>query len=461
MITPLAATVAIADIIIPPNRQRKEVSPDAVEELRNSLTDVGLLNAIVVREVEGRLVLVAGETRLRTMESIYSFGGTVSYNGQVLPEGHIPYTTLGQLTQLQAEEAELDENIRRTELPWQDRADALARLHALRVAQGQAAIEAAIASGGPVPAPRTVADTAKEVTGRSDGYFQDSVRKQLLVAKHLDNPEVAKAKTVDDAFKVLKKQEEREKYNRLAAEVGGSLKAESHTLLQGDCVELMTREEFTGRFDVILTDPPYGMGADTFGDGAGKKANSEHQYDDSPESFKKLLQAWIPLTYKVTKPQAHLYLFCDIQHFDWLKKELQAAGWQVFRTPLISHKINSGRVPLPEHGPRRQYELILYAFKGNRKTNGIFSDVISAQADANMTHGAQKPVAVWADLLARSVLPGNEILDPFGGSGGTIIAGHQAKCRVTYMEKFPEYYAMGVKRVQSLKTLDDFPAAPY
>jgi site-specific DNA-methyltransferase (adenine-specific) len=452
-------TAPITSIQIPPNRQRKEVLPESIEELRNSISDVGLLNAIVVREQAGQLVLVAGETRLRTIQSIYSFGGSISYNGNAVPVDHIPYTTLGQLTPLEAEEAELDENIKRTELPWQDRADALARLHALRVAQGEEAITKAVALGEVIPSAHTVADTAKEVTGRSDGYFQDSVRRQLIIAKHLDNPEVMKAKTVDEAFKVLKKQEDRAKFAALAREVGDSIRADSHTLRQGDCISILNEQEFQNRFDVIITDPPYGMGADSFGDGAGKKDNSEHQYDDSPEAFKALLQQFIPLTFRVTKPQAHLYLFCDIQHFAWLKVELQAAGWEVFRTPLVSHKINSGRVPLPEHGPRRQYELILYAFKGKRKTNGIFSDVISAQADANMTHGAQKPVAVWADLLARSALPGNEILDPFGGSGGTIIAGHQAKCRVTYIEQFPEYFAMGVKRLQSLRTLDDAPIA--
>jgi hypothetical protein len=54
------------------------------------------------------------------------------------------------------------------------------------------------------------------------------------------------------------------------------------------------------------------------------------------------------------------------------------AGWDVFRTPLIDYKLGSGRVPRPEHGPRRQWEMCLYAIKGDKNVTGIFSDVIPA-----------------------------------------------------------------------------------
>ena len=41
----------------------------------------------------------------------------------------------------------------------------------------------------------------EEVTGRRDGRYQDDTRKALIVAKHLDNPAVAKAKGCQEAFK--------------------------------------------------------------------------------------------------------------------------------------------------------------------------------------------------------------------------------------------------------------------
>ena len=53
-----------------------------------------------------------------------------------------------------------------------------------------------------------MADTAVEVKGRSDGNFQNTVRKDIIVSQYLHIPEIAKAKNTDEAFKILKKQEE-------------------------------------------------------------------------------------------------------------------------------------------------------------------------------------------------------------------------------------------------------------
>ena len=126
----------------------------------------------------------------------------------------------------------------------------------------------------------------------------------------------------------------------------------------------------------------------------------------------------------------------------------------MFRTPLINHKVNSGRVPLPDRGPRRQYEIILYAIKGSKPTTHIYSDVLSSQADEQMSHGAQKPVGVYQNLLLRSVRPGDSVLDSFGGSGTLLPAAHSFQCVATVMEQNPEYYAFCLRRAQDLKNAD-------
>ena len=53
--------------------------------------------------------------------------------------GMIPFTDIGELSPLEAEEAELDENLKRVNLSWQELASVHARLHKLRQAQGQGA----------------------------------------------------------------------------------------------------------------------------------------------------------------------------------------------------------------------------------------------------------------------------------------------------------------------------------
>lgn len=425
-------------IIIAENRQRREFDPEALTDLANSITNLGLLHPIVCRETAEGIVLVAGERRLRALENIWLLGDGVKCNDTLYEPYQVPYLTLGELTPLEAEEAELDENLKRRDLTWQERSEALARLHRLRVAQADAAGEA-----------HPISATLAEV--ETTDYSRD--RQALLLADHLSNPVVAGAKSEKEAFKALKREEEREKSRKLAEAVGVNFNSSVHQLHNANCLDWLTKQP-EGMFDVILTDPPYGMGADQFGDGAGKLSNSEHHYDDSPEAWAKLMAAFCPLAFRAAKPLAHSYIFCDFDKFHPLKGMMENAGWYVFRTPLVVHKLGSGRVPLPEHGPRRQYELILYAIKGWKSVKSIAPDVIPCKLEENLSHGANKPVELYVDLLKRSVSPGDSVLDAFAGSGTIFPAAHQCKVYATGLELNPEYFGISVKR---LNALDDEP----
>ena len=439
-------TIPRNKIIIKEGRQRQEFDPEAANELAETMHNKGLMHAPVLRNPtpdedypSDCLVLVAGERRIRSLELNWFLNRTVTYNGVIITEGTIPYVNLGDLSPMEAEEAELDENLHRKDLTWQERSTAMAKLHNLRSRQ-------ALAEGRI----HTIADTAMETKGRSDGSYQDSVRKEVIVAQHLSNPEVQKAKTTEEAFKILKKQEETRKNIEYAAAVGKTFNSSMHTALNVDCLKWMS-EANPEQFDVVLTDPPYGMGADEFGDGAGKLVNSEHHYKDDYETWVTLMEQWCKMSYRVAKPQAHAYVFCDQDNFHELKQMMQDAGWYVFRTMLIAHKPNSGRVPLPTMGPRRQYETILYAIKGKKMINMIASDVISTTQDANLTHGAQKPTALYEDLLKRSIKPGDSVLDSFSGSGTIFQAAHNLKVKATGLEMNPEYFAIGMKRLKNVE----------
>lgn len=445
--------IPISQVLIKPDRQRQEFDPSALQDLVTSIEERGLLHPPVLRDESGVWTLVAGERRMKAIAQIWELGGSFRCDNQEVPAGEMPFTNLGDLSDLEAEEAELDENLKRKDLTWQEHAAAVARLHRLR--QGQQ-VEKAVKLQTPIT-PQTYADTALELLGKSEGAYQDQIRKEIIVSKHLANPAIAKAKSADEAFKILKKQEESAKNVELARTVGASFNADLHTLLNVDCLDYMTTAADlpeAEKFDVILTDPPYGMGADNFGDAGGKLTGIEHRYDDSPEHFTKLMTAWSKLSYNVVKAQAHAYVFCDIDKFHELKALMQAAGWYVFRTPLINHKMNSGRVPLPDQGPRRQYEIILYAIKGKKQTTHIYPDVISTSADENFSHGAQKPVALYQNLLQRSVRPGDRVLDTFAGSGTIFEAANGFKCAATGTELNPEYFGMCLARIARCKQLE-------
>lgn len=428
-------TIPIAKIQIPPNRQRREFDPQKLMELQESIERLGLMHPIVIREENGATWLSAGERRLRAIQELWALGGTFKCNNVTVPEGWVPVVTMGDLGPLEAMDAELSENIVRQDLTWQDRCEALAALHKLRASLNPA---------------HTVADLAEEVTGSRKGRYHDDTRQSLIVARHLDNPVVARAKDEKEAFKLLKRAEELNNFSLKSIEVGRSFGKHLHRALHGDCLTWLA-DMPPESFDVICTDPPYGMDADAFGDGAGRLSAITHEYKDSEEEFHALLSAAIPLITRVSKPATALYICCDLDQFAWLRDLCRSYEWYVFRTPLINVKSGSGRVPLPDNGPRRQYETILYAFRGGRKVNSIQSDVIQTIGDEQLGHGAQKPVELFRNLLSRSCRPGDSVLDCFAGTGTIVPAAHSLKCIATAIEQNTAYFGMIVKRLEEME----------
>jgi len=432
--------IHIDAIKIAPDRQRKVFDAAKLHEFADGIQAKGLLHPIVLRLVGEDMYLVAGERRLRAIKDIYALGGQFMHDGAPVRQHGVPYTLLSDLDPLAAEEAELDENIQRVDLTWQERAAAHARLSNLRTAQ-------ALQNGEALP---TVAAISLEVRGSSEGVNQETTRRELIVAKHLDNPAIKAAKTVDEAFKILKKEEATTKSRDLGISVGRTFNSSMHRALNEDSLAWM-RAADPEQFDCILTDPPYGMGADQFGDSGGMAAGA-HGYEDTADNFLDIIATFAPESYRLAKAQAHLYCFCDIDWFTHLRDEFTAAGWHVFRTPWIWYKKSGMRAPWPEQGPQRKYETLLYAVKGKRPVLRMGADVLDFGPDVNLGHAAQKPIALFQDLLTRTCLPGNTVFDPFMGSGPIFPAAHSLKLIATGIEMDPASYGIAVSRIQSLGT---------
>lgn len=439
----MTSFIEIGRVKIPPNRQRKAFAEAELSELRESIEANGLLQAIVLRVVGSDYMLVAGERRLRTITDLLELGGQFKHNNQTVFPGLIPYTTLGDLPELEAREAEFEENDRRVNLTWQERADATKELMELRQMR-------AVRDGTALP---TVATIAEERQGSAQGNDFMKTRHELMVADHLADPDVAKATSLKEAVKVLKKKEQAKRNEQLAESVGRTFQSSSH-VLRNENSSVYIRGYMPESFDIILTDPPYGMGADEFGDSGGK-AQGAHFYADSYKTWQGIM-SWFPgESFRVSKLDAHAYVFCDPDRFPELKILMSAAGWKVFRTPLIWYKPSAYRAPWPDQGPQRKYEFILYAVKGNRKVNHLAGDVLEYQPDENLGHMAQKPVALYLDLLKRSARPGDTVLDPFAGTGPVIPAAHQLLCTAIALEQDPTAYGIACKRLIDIESPED------
>lgn len=429
----------IDSIIVDPERQRSEFDDTAQGELNESIQTNGLISPIIVRVEADGIHLVAGERRLRGVSLLATLGISITHGGQPVIRGSIPVLDFGELTPLQQQEIEYAENAYRKDLTWQENLRATERLHNLRSGQALARGET-----------QSINATAAEIFGRSDGSFRDTVKTALVVAKHMDNPAVAKATTLKEAAKVIRRVEETARHAHLAAVQGTRSISDRYKLYHTDCLTWM-KDQPDAQFDIILTDPPYGMGADTFGDAAGRMAGIDHEYADGAEETSTLLRACIPEWFRLAKAQAHLYLWCDIDMFAELRTLCREAGWWTFRTPLINLKPEGGRVPWPEHGPRRSYEICLFAVKGKRPVTSIRPDFFESRlTEGNLGHGAQKPVEAYVELLKRSARPGDTVLDSFAGTGTIFPAAAALGLNAVGTEMEAAAYGICLERIAGL-----------
>lgn len=424
--------VALTDIE-EDNRQRIHYDEMKIVDLADSILENDLLHPLTLRE--GSNVLVAGGRRKRALELLHRRGEVIRYAGRDVPPGHAPVNRMPERSVVEYLEAELAENIAREDLSWAERSAAVARLHELRQAQREAKGET-----------QTITDTAREIKGDTPtGSTITSTREDLILASHLEDPDIAKAKTKKEALKTL-----REKLDRQAREAKARAflqqapKAETlYRIHQGDCLAVMQDLELSG-VNCVVSDPPYGLNAHAF----GGQAQHAHAYDDSYATWQNLMKGYAEALYKATAAEAHLFIFCTIENWTELSMIFTTAGFDVWPRPLIWYKGNNGTLPRPEHGPRYTYEAILFATKGNKKIKKVTHDVLTFQPPQAKTHAAEKPVELYTELLSVSVDPGDLVFDGFAGSGPIFPAARSLQCRAVGIELDPANVALCLDRIK-------------
>lgn len=76
------------------------------------------------------------------------------------------------------------------------------------------------------------------------------------------------------------------------------------------------------------------------------------------------------------------------------------------------------------------------------------SDVLSYRTETDAVHPCQKPVALMASLVGGLTEPGDTVLDPYMGSGSTLVAAMLAGRPAIGIEKDPAYFATACRRLE-------------
>lgn len=171
--------------------------------------------------------------------------------------------------------------------------------------------------------------------------------------------------------------------------------------------------------DLVITDPPYESLEKYRKIGTTTRlkvsqASSNTWFDIFPnERFESL---FIEI-YRVLKKDSHFYLFCDQETMFVIKPIAEKIGFKFWK-PIVWDKVCMG---LGYHY-RARYEFILFFEKGKRKLNDLsIPDVIECKR-VYKGYPTEKPVELLEILISQSTNPNDLIIDPFFGSGSTLLA---------------------------------------
>lgn len=205
--------------------------------------------------------------------------------------------------------------------------------------------------------------------------------------------------------------------------------------------------------DAVITDPPYSSGGQFRGDRVQrtgskyvqtgtKKVRPDFDGDNRDQrGFAYWCSLWLTECLRVARPGAPLLVFTDWRQLPTLTDAVQAGGW-VWRGIVTWDKTEASRPKLG--GFRSQSEFVVWATKGPLDPQiandvgylpGVFRVGIR---QSDRFHQTGKPTPLLEKLVAICA-PGGLVLDPFAGSGTTLVAALHTGRRALGVEWIPAY----------------------
>ena len=222
-----------------------------------------------------------------------------------------------------------------------------------------------------------------------------------------------------------------------------------HRLLCGDATVAASYERLLAgeQADMVFTDPPYNV---NYANSAKDKMRGKDRAilnDNLGDGFYDFLLAALMPT--VAHCRGGIYVAMSSSELDVLQAAFRAAGgkWSTFII-WAKNTFTLGRADY-----QRQYEPILYGWPegaqrhwcGDRDQGDVWN---IKKPQKNDLHPTMKPVELVERAIRNSSRPGNVVLDPFGGSGTTLIAAEKSGRQARLIELDPKYVDVIVRRWQ-------------
>lgn len=222
-----------------------------------------------------------------------------------------------------------------------------------------------------------------------------------------------------------------------------------HRLLCGDSTVAESYDRLLDgeQVDMVFTDPPYNV---NYANSAKDKMRGKDRAilnDNLGDGFYDFLLA--ALTPTIAHCRGGIYVAMSSSELDVLQAAFRAAGgkWSTFII-WAKNTFTLGRADY-----QRQYEPILYGWPegaqrhwcGDRDQGDVWN---IKKPQKNDLHPTMKPVELVERAIRNSSRPSNVVLDPFGGSGTTLIAAEKSGRLARLVELDPKYADVIVRRWQ-------------
>jgi len=216
-----------------------------------------------------------------------------------------------------------------------------------------------------------------------------------------------------------------------------------NAVLHGDCVEVMSRMPAES-VDFVLTDPPYLV---RYRDRSGRSIKNDDNALWLRPAFAEM--------YRLLKPGT----LC-VSFYAWNRVDLFAAAWAAAGFRIVGHVVFRKRYASSARFLGYHHECAYLLAKGDVPLPAMpVPDVIDWRYTGNKLHPTQKPVESLMPLIEAFCPSKGLVLDPFCGSGSTLVAAKRLGRDYLGIELDGTHHGTATTRLQPMRSLEPLQAA--
>ncbi len=251
-----------------------------------------------------------------------------------------------------------------------------------------------------------------------------------------------------------------------------------YKLIEANSIEYLNQNMITEKIDLTFLDPPFNQ-------------NKEYAFHDdnlSDEEYWKLMRTVCQKSFEITSNGGAIYFMQREKNTESVLNCLSETGWMLRN--LIIWKKKTSAVPCSNRFGKH-YQIIAYAIKGKKprlfnrlrispplppnykheRKNGLFvtdvwddiceltsgyfaGDEAIRNAIGDRFHKQQAPIALLLRIILSSTKVGDVVLDPFAGTGTTLVVAYQLNRKSIGIEIDPKNVECIKNRLENIRESD-------